>query len=98
MKQQDPTAVAMKLPRRRFLSLATLAIACPAVSRAAIAYPTRPVRMLVGFAAGGAPDIAARLVGQWLSERLGQAFVIENRPGGGGNIGTEAVVRAVPDG
>jgi tripartite-type tricarboxylate transporter receptor subunit TctC len=69
MKQQDPTALAMKLPRRRFLSLATLAIACPAVSRAAIAYPTRPVRMLVGFAAGGAPDIAARLVGQWLSER-----------------------------
>jgi tripartite-type tricarboxylate transporter receptor subunit TctC len=98
MKQQDPTALAMKLPRRRFLSLATLAIACPAVSRAAIAYPTRPVRMLVGFAAGGAPDIAARLVGQWLSERLGQQFVIENRTGAGGNIATEAVIDATPDG
>src|SRR5215470_4226999 len=84
----------MKLARRRFLSLAALAIGCPAVSRvaAALDYPTRPVRMFVGFAAGGAPDIAARLVGQWLSERLGQQFVIENRSGAGGNIATEAVV------
>ena len=88
----------MKLARRRFVSLATLAMACPAVLRAAIAYPTRPVRMLVGFAAGGAPDIAARLVGQWLSERLGQQFIIENRTGAGGNIATEAVIDAAPDG
>src|SRR5205807_3879724 len=74
--------------------------ALPAVSRVAWAqaYPTRPVRILVGFAPGGATDIAARLMGQWLSERLGQAFVIENRPGAGTNIGTEAVVRAPPDG
>src|SRR5437879_2668823 len=61
-------------------------------------YPTRPVRILVGFAAGGAPDIAARLVGQWLSDRLGQQFIIENRPGAGGNIATEAVVEAPADG
>jgi tripartite-type tricarboxylate transporter receptor subunit TctC len=88
----------MKLARRRFLSLAMLALACPAVVRAAIAYPTRPVRMLVGFAAGGAPDIAARLVGQWLSDRLGQQFIIENRTGAGGNIATEAVIDAAPDG
>jgi tripartite-type tricarboxylate transporter receptor subunit TctC len=90
----------MKLARRRFLSLATLAIGCPAVSRVALAsgYPTRPVRMLVGFAAGGAPDIAARLVGQWLSDRLGQQFIIENRAGAGGNIATEAVIDAAPDG
>jgi tripartite-type tricarboxylate transporter receptor subunit TctC len=90
----------MKLARRRFLSLATLAIGCPAVSRVAFAsgYPTRPVRMLVGFAAGGAPDIAARLVGQWLSDRLGQQFIIENRTGAGGNIATEAVIDAAPDG
>ena len=61
-------------------------------------YPTRPVRIVVGFAAGSGPDIVARLMGQWLSERLGQPFVIENRPGAGGNIATEAVVRAPPDG
>jgi tripartite-type tricarboxylate transporter receptor subunit TctC len=90
--------LAMKLARRRFLSLAALAVACPAVSRAATAYPTRPVRMFVGFAPGGAPDIAARLVGQWLSDRLGQQFIIENRPGAGGNIATEAVIDASPDG
>jgi tripartite-type tricarboxylate transporter receptor subunit TctC len=88
----------MKLARRRFLSLATLALASPAISRAASSYPARPVRMLVGFAAGGAPDIAARLVGQWLSDRLGQQFIIENRTGAGGNIATEAVIDAAPDG
>src|SRR5262245_45943274 len=90
----------MKLPRRRFLHLAAGAAALPAVSRFAWAqaYPIRPVRIIVGFAAGGAGDIAARLMGQWLSERLGQQFVIDNRPNGGGNIGTEAVVRAPADG
>ena len=90
----------MKLPRRQFLHLAAGAAALPAVSRIAWAqaYPSRPVRIIVGFAAGGAADIVARLMGQWLSERLGQQFVIENRPGAGGNIGTEAVVRAPADG
>src|SRR5262245_59575199 len=91
----------MKLPRRRFLQLGLSAAALPAVSRIAWAqesYPTRPVRLLVGYAAGGPADTIARLMGQWLSERLGQPFVIENRPGGGANIGTEAVVRASPDG
>jgi tripartite-type tricarboxylate transporter receptor subunit TctC len=90
----------MKLPRRNFLQLAMGASALPAVSRLACAqaYPTRPVRLMVGFAAGGGYDIVARLIGQWLSERLGQPFVIENRPGAGTNIATEAVVRAPPDG
>jgi tripartite-type tricarboxylate transporter receptor subunit TctC len=90
----------MKLPRRNFLQLAMGASALPAVSRLACAqaYPTRPVRLIVGFAAGGGYDIVARLLGQWLSERLGQPFVIENRPGAGTNIATEAVVRAPPDG
>ena len=89
----------MKLPhRRQFLHLAAGAAALPAVSRMARAqaYPTRPVRMIVGFAACGADDILARLMGQWLSERLGQPFIIENRPGAGSNIATEAVVRAPP--
>jgi tripartite-type tricarboxylate transporter receptor subunit TctC len=90
----------MKLLRRQFLHLAAGAAALPAVSRIAWAqaYPTRPVRIIVGFAAGNTPDILARVMGQWLSERLGQPFIIENRPGAGGNIGTEAVVRAPADG
>jgi tripartite-type tricarboxylate transporter receptor subunit TctC len=90
----------MKFSRRRFLHLATVAIGVPAVSRmaSAQAYPARPVRLVVGFAAGGAPDIAARLLAQWLSERLGQQFIIENRPGAGGNLATEVVVEAPPDG
>jgi tripartite-type tricarboxylate transporter receptor subunit TctC len=90
----------MKLPRRQILHLAAGAAALPAVSRFAWAqaYPSRPVRIIVAFAPGGVGDITARLIGQWLSERLGQPFVIENRAGGGGNIGTEAVVRALPDG
>src|SRR6266849_6078455 len=90
----------MKLARRQFLHLAAGAAALPAVSRFAWAqsYPTRPVRIIVPFAPGGANDITARLIGQWLAERLGQQFLIENRPGGGSNIGIEAVVRAPPDG
>jgi tripartite-type tricarboxylate transporter receptor subunit TctC len=90
----------LKLPRRQFLHLAAGAAALPAVSRIALAetYPTRPVRLIVPVAPGGAYDITARLIGQWLSERLGQQFVIDNRPGGGTNIGTEAVVRAPADG
>src|SRR5262245_46810650 len=90
----------MKLPRRNFLHLAACAAALPAVSRVARAqtYPSRSVRVIVPAPAGGGTDIVARLIGQWLSERLGQQFVIDNRPGGGGNIGTEAVVRAPADG
>jgi tripartite-type tricarboxylate transporter receptor subunit TctC len=90
----------MTISRRGFLHLAGGAVALPAVSRIARAqaYPTRPVRIIVGIAPGGAPDIVARLIGQWLSERLGQQFVIENRSGGATNIATEAVVRAPPDG
>jgi len=91
----------MKLPHRRHvLHLAAGAAAVPAVPRFAFAkaYPTRPVRIIVGFPAGGGADIVARLIGQWLSERLGQQFVIENRPGAGTNIATEAVVRAPADG
>jgi tripartite-type tricarboxylate transporter receptor subunit TctC len=90
----------MKLPRRHFLHLAAGAAALPAVSHLAWAqaYPTRPVRIVAATAPGGLPDILARLMGQWLSERLGQQFIIDNRPGGGSNIGTEAVVRAPPDG
>jgi tripartite-type tricarboxylate transporter receptor subunit TctC len=90
----------MKLPRRKFLHLAAGAAALPAVSHFAWAqaYPTRPVRVIVPFAPGGNSDITARLIGQWLSERLGQQFITENRPGTGSNIGTEMVVNAPPDG
>jgi tripartite-type tricarboxylate transporter receptor subunit TctC len=90
----------MKLPRRKFLYVVPGAVALPVISRMARAqtYPTRPVRLIVGFDAGGAADILARLMGQWLSERLGQQFVIENRSGASGNIAAEAVARAAPDG
>jgi tripartite-type tricarboxylate transporter receptor subunit TctC len=90
----------MKLPRRQFLHLAASAATAPALSRVAWAqaYPLRPVRLIVPGAPAGAPDILARLMGQWLSERLGHPFVIDNRPGGGGNIAIEAVVKAPADG
>jgi tripartite-type tricarboxylate transporter receptor subunit TctC len=90
----------MKLPRRQFLHLAAGAAALPAVSHVAWAqpYPTRPVRLVVGFPPGGVADLYARLIGQWLPERLGQAFIIENRAGAGGNLAAEAVVKAPPDG
>ncbi len=90
----------MKLPRRQFLHLAAGAAALPAASVIARAqtYPARPVRIIVGYAAGGGTDISARVVGQWLSERLGQQFIIENRPGAATNIATEAVARSLPDG
>jgi len=90
----------MKLPRRRFLHLAAGAAALPALGRIARAqsYPRQPVRLVVGFVAGGASDIVARLMAQWLSERLGQQFIVENRPGAGTNIGTASVVRATTDG
>jgi hypothetical protein len=90
----------MKAPRRRFLRLAAGAAALPAAARIARAqaYPTRPVRLIIGFNAGGAPDVVARLLCQWLSERVGQNFLVENRPGAGGNIAVEAVVRALADG
>jgi tripartite-type tricarboxylate transporter receptor subunit TctC len=90
----------MKLHRRRFLQLTAAGIAAPAFSHLALAedYPARPVRVIAGFGAGGGVDITARLIGQWLNEKLGQSFVVENRTGAGGNIGTEAVVTAAPDG
>jgi tripartite-type tricarboxylate transporter receptor subunit TctC len=90
----------MNVRRRRFLQLTASIAVLPAVAPMAWAqsYPARPVRLIVGLPAGSAPDIVARLVGQWLSERLGQSFIIDNRPGAGTNIGTEAVVRAAPDG
>src|SRR5215475_9414831 len=90
----------MKLPRRRFLHLAVGSIALPAVRRSASAqtYPARPVHLIEGFGAGGSPDIVARLISQWLSERLGQTFMVENRTGAASNIAAEAVVRASPDG
>ena len=100
-EKQFIKGIAMKLShRRQFLHLAAGAAAFPAVSHVAWAqtYPTRPVRWIVGFAAGGGTDIVARLTGQWLSDRLGQQFIIENRPGAGNNIGTEAVVNAAADG
>src|SRR5262245_30683890 len=90
----------MTLPRRQFLHLAAGAAALPAVSQIACGqtYPTRPVRIIASTGPAGAPDIVARLIAPWLSDRLGQQFVVENRPGSGNNIGTEAVVRAPPDG
>jgi tripartite-type tricarboxylate transporter receptor subunit TctC len=90
----------MKLSRRRLLHLAAATAALPAAARLASAqtYPARPVHIIAGFAAGGGVDITARLIGQWLSQRLGQNFITDNRPGAGGNIGTEAVVNAAPDG
>src|SRR6201985_136546 len=90
----------MTFHRRTFLHLAAGAAALPALPRMARAeaYPSRPVRIVVGFAAGGATDIQARLMGQWLSDRLGQQFIVENRAGASGNIGTETVARAAPDG
>ncbi|HEY0849103.1 MAG TPA: tripartite tricarboxylate transporter substrate binding protein, partial [Bradyrhizobium sp.] len=90
----------MKLSRRRFLQAASGAIALPTSSRLARAqaYPSRPVRLIIGYTPGGSADLTARLMGQWLSEKLGQSFVIENRPGGGTNIATEAALRSPPDG
>src|SRR5216117_1885088 len=90
----------MKLLRRQFLELTGGVVASAAFPQFAAAeeYPTRPVRIIAGFAAGGGVDITARLIGQWLADRLGQSFVTENRPGAGGNIGTETVVNAAPDG
>src|SRR6201990_3553998 len=90
----------MKLSRRHFLRFASGAIALPVSSRLARAqtYPARPVRLIIGYTPGGSADLTARLMGQWLSERLRQPFVIENRPGGGTNIAPEAVLRAPPDG
>jgi tripartite-type tricarboxylate transporter receptor subunit TctC len=90
----------MKFPRRRFLQFACAAAAASALPRPGLAldYPTRPVRFVVGFPAGGQQDIMARLMGQWLSERLGQQFLVENRAGAGGNIGAEAVINSPPDG
>src|SRR5258706_6416465 len=90
----------MNLPRRKLLHLAAGFAALPMLPRPAGAqvYPSRPVRIIAGFAAGGGVDITARLIGQWLADRLGQSFVVENRAGAGGNIGTQAVVNAAPDG
>src|SRR5499426_259404 len=90
----------MKHPRREFLRLLAVAAAMPAVSRLAGAqsYPARPVRLIIGYTPGGSADLTARLMGQWLSERLGQQFVVESRPGAGTNLATEAVVNAPPDG
>src|SRR5258708_2633611 len=90
----------MKLPRRRFLQLASAVASLSAVSRIAFAqiYPSRPVHIIVGSAAGDLTDIVGRLIGHWLSERLGQSFIIENRPGAGSNLATEAAVQASPDG
>ena len=90
----------VKLPRRKFLHLAAGAAALPAMTRVASAldYPTRPVHIIVPFPPGGAPDIVGRLLSQWLSQRLGQQFIVENRPGAAGNIGNEIVAHAQPDG
>jgi tripartite-type tricarboxylate transporter receptor subunit TctC len=100
LRLQDYLGGIMKLPRRKFFHLAASAAALPALPCVATAldYPTRPVHIIVGLPAGGTPDIFARLIAEWLSNNLGQPFVIENRPGGAGNIATELVVRAAPDG
>ena len=97
---QSLGAGAMRFPRRRFLQLAAGTVSLPAVAHIARAqtYPTRPVRIIVGFPAGGTVDILARILGQWLADRLGQQVIIEDRPGAGSNIATEAVVRSLPDG
>src|SRR5438093_640780 len=99
-KLRQPREGTMKLPRRQFLHLAAGAAALPFAPRIARAqaYPTRPIRLILPYGPGNAPDIVARLIGQWLSERLSQQFIIDNRPGAGTNIGTEAAVRAAPDG
>jgi tripartite-type tricarboxylate transporter receptor subunit TctC len=90
----------MKLPRRQFLQLVTGAVALPVLSRIAVAqsYPTRPVRIVVGFAPGGVADLYARLIAQWLGERLSQQFIVDNRTGAGGSVATASVARAAPDG
>ena len=89
----------MQLPhRRKFLQVAAGAAALPALSQVARAYPARTVRLIIGYTPGGSADLTARLFAQWLSERLGQSFVVESRPGAGTNIATEAVVNAAPDG
>src|SRR6201992_2154380 len=90
----------MKVPRRQFLQVAAGAAALPAVSRIARAqtYPTRPVRIICGFPPGGTTDVLARMIGQWFSERLGQPFIVENRPGAGTNLATEVVTKAAADG
>src|ERR1044072_4463994 len=90
----------MEFPRRKFLNLAAGAAALPSFSSFAQAesYPTKPVRLVVQVPAGSAPDIIARIVGEWMSEKMGQQFVIDNRPGASGNIATEAVIRSAPDG
>jgi tripartite-type tricarboxylate transporter receptor subunit TctC len=100
LRSYPSTVKATNLARRRMLHLVAGAAALPAVSRiaAAQAYPARPVRLIVSVAAGGSADIVARLMGQWLSERLGKQFIIDNRPGGGNNIGAEAAINAAPDG
>jgi tripartite-type tricarboxylate transporter receptor subunit TctC len=100
VRELNQGGIAMKLARRQFLHMAVGAAVLPHISSIALAqtYPSRTVRIIVGFAAGGVSDILTRLIGQWLSERLGQQFVIENRPGAGGNIGTETVARASADG
>src|SRR6059058_4276460 len=96
---ENASRSAMDFRRRTFLALAAAAVATGVTRRAgAEAYPSRPVRIVAGFAAGGAADVTARLIGQWLSERLGQPFIIENRPGAGTNIGTEAVAKSPADG
>src|SRR6516162_4646054 len=99
-KRSSSQGISMGLPRRKFLHLAASAATLPSLCRVASAddYPTRPIRIIAGFAAGGAVDIVARLIAQWLSERIGQQCVVENRPGAGNNIATEYVLKSDPDG